>query len=169
MGGFGSGRWYRSRGRKTTKEEALDLSVKNFRKWLGFGGTGTSTWTFTNGNKSSINFFLDWKANSPLLTLSYCLNKTKDVRFSILLQSTPVHFGGSRWWFTCPLILNGAPCLRRVGKLYLPPGATYFGCRHCHDLSYESSQSAHRVERVFQLMGFEKEIAQLWKQRHGVC
>jgi hypothetical protein len=27
-----------------------------------------------------------------------------------------------------------------VGKLYLPPPARYFGCRHCHDLTYTSCQ-----------------------------
>jgi hypothetical protein len=27
-----------------------------------------------------------------------------------------------------------------VGKLYLPPHCRYFGCRHCHDLTYTSCQ-----------------------------
>jgi hypothetical protein len=27
-----------------------------------------------------------------------------------------------------------------VGKLYLPPGARYFGCRRCHELTYRSCQ-----------------------------
>jgi hypothetical protein len=33
---------------------------------------------------------------------------------------------------------NGVYCGRRVAKLYEAPGAVYFGCRHCYDLSYES-------------------------------
>jgi hypothetical protein len=32
------------------------------------------------------------------------------------------------------------PSGRRVGKLYLPPSARYFGCRHCYDLTYNSVQ-----------------------------
>ena len=27
-----------------------------------------------------------------------------------------------------------------MGKLYLPPGARYFGCRRCHELTYRSCQ-----------------------------
>jgi hypothetical protein len=46
-----------------------------------------------------------------------------------------------RWSFICPLIVNGRPCGRRVGKLYLPPSARYFGCRHCHGLTYTSAQT----------------------------
>jgi hypothetical protein len=36
--------------------------------------------------------------------------------------------------------VNGRPCQRRVGKLYLPPGGRYYGCRHCHALTYTSCQ-----------------------------
>ena len=43
-----------------------------------------------------------------------------------------------RYWFICPLSRNGVYCGRRVGNLYKAPGADYFGCRHCYDLSYES-------------------------------
>ena len=36
------------------------------------------------------------------------------------------------------------------GKLYLPPGGKYYGCRHCYDLTYESSQTSHsRIRRLF--------------------
>lgn len=34
-------------------------------------------------------------------------------------------------------------------KLYLPPGAQYFGCRSCYDLTYESAQTHDsRVNRL---------------------
>src|SRR5262249_25845614 len=57
--------------------------------------------------------------------------------------------GGLRWWFVCPLEADGRPCGRRVRKLYLPAGATLFGCRHCHRLSYTSSQRSRYDEPVF--------------------
>jgi hypothetical protein len=42
-------------------------------------------------------------------------------------------------------------CGRRVGKLYLPPVARYYGCRTCHDLTYISFQrSDTRVSRLRQ-------------------
>jgi hypothetical protein len=60
------------------------------------------------------------------------------------VTSTVPRFGGLRWWFVCPLAVNGRDCGRRVGKLYLPDGARYFGCRRCHDLVYRSSQQARK-------------------------
>ena len=48
-------------------------------------------------------------------------------------------------WFVCPLV----GCGRRVGKLYLPPGGRYYGCRHCYRLTYESAQEHDpRVSRL---------------------
>jgi hypothetical protein len=55
-----------------------------------------------------------------------------------MLQKTMPHFGGCRWWFLCPLSPNGFLCRRRVHKLFLPPGATYFGCRECYELTNKS-------------------------------
>jgi len=31
-----------------------------------------------------------------------------------------------------------------VGKLYLPPGGKYFGCRHCYNLTYKSCQESDK-------------------------
>ena len=61
-----------------------------------------------------------------------------DYDYKVQLTTTPCNFGGVRYWFTCPLSRNGVYCGRRVGKLYKAPGASYFGCRHCYNLSYES-------------------------------
>lgn len=49
------------------------------------------------------------------------------------LVSRRPHFGGLRYFVTCP-------CGRRTVKLYLPPGGTRFRCRECHGLTYESRQ-----------------------------
>jgi len=46
----------------------------------------------------------------------------------------------------------GGECLRRVGRLYLPTGAVYFGCRQCYALTYESCRMAHRWGRIARLM-----------------
>jgi len=48
--------------------------------------------------------------------------------YRVSLTTTPLPWGGLRWWFTCPLVVEGRSCGRRVGKLYLPPGRGYFGC-----------------------------------------
>ena len=66
------------------------------------------------------------------LELSYTRGSGGDVeqvKQTVHLCFTEPHFGGKRWFMVCPY--RGL----RVGKLYLPPGAHYFGCRHCHDLT----------------------------------
>ena len=41
------------------------------------------------------------------------------------------------------------PCGRRVGKLYLAPSGHYFGCRHCHELTYRSAQEHDQRTDLF--------------------
>lgn len=58
--------------------------------------------------------------------------------YKVQLVTTACNFGGVRYWFICPLSRDGVHCGRGVAKLYCAPGAKYYGCRHCHNLSYES-------------------------------
>ena len=64
----------------------------------------------------------------------------EDLDYPVRLVTTRCHLGGARWWFVCPLARDGAVCGRRVRKLYLRH--RYFGCRHCHDLTYKSCQES---------------------------
>ena len=76
-------------------------------------------------------------------------NLIKAHLYDIELATTPCRYGGLRYWFICPLVKNGYPCHRRITKLYLPSGGTYYGCRHCYDLTYESCQEHDtRVDRL---------------------
>jgi hypothetical protein len=82
--------------------------------------------------------------------LHYTFTETgKDEDYRVGLEATRPRFGGLRWWFLCPLVVRGVPCGRRVGKLYLPPGGRYFGCRHCHDLTYRSAQEHDKRVDLF--------------------
>ncbi len=78
----------------------------------------------------------------PVLRLRYAValadGARRRVSLPIRLTATRPLLGGVRWWFTCPLAIDGKPCNRRVGKLHLPAGAVYFGCRACHGLTYRS-------------------------------
>lgn len=84
------------------------------------------------------------------LTDRFSGEKKKELDYKIELVSTTCRFGGQRFWFICPLLVNGIPCGGRVGKLYLPGNATYFGCRHCHNLTYRCCKEHDR--RVSALM-----------------
>jgi hypothetical protein len=91
--------------------------------------------------------------DSPWLRLTYTLTASQEaLDYRIRLATTRPQFGGMRWWFICPLIVNGAPCSRRVGKLYFPPGARYYGCRHCYRLAYTSCQESHKFDGLYRHM-----------------
>jgi hypothetical protein len=42
-----------------------------------------------------------------------------------------------------------------VGKLYLPPHARYFGCRHCHELTYTSCQKTRKYDILCRFMALD--------------
>jgi hypothetical protein len=52
------------------------------------------------------------------------------------LEITRPHFGGVRWWFSCP------QCGERRKMLYIPLDQWEIACRLCHNLTYTSSQTA---------------------------
>lgn len=146
MGGLGSGR-RPSFDKKTVVEDCrvLDLGalLRDGRVVPGQLAFGSLHWTnaHTNEERGSVSFVSGGGPDGAFLRLRYRLvNREGDVDERLQLVSTPCHWGGFRWWFTCPLEAHGRPCGRRVGKLYLPPGRRLFGCRHCYNLTYTSVQ-----------------------------
>jgi hypothetical protein len=108
--------------------------------------SGSWQWQYADGRTNGINYEVrNLETASPSIRLSYTSTRPGGEResfnYHVELTTTQPRFGGLRWWFICPLTVNGRPCSHRVGKLYLPPGSLYFGCRHCHDLTYTSSQT----------------------------
>ena len=90
-----------------------------------------------------------------LLLLFYSptrVGNEREVSQRVNLMTTQPNFGGVRHWLSCPLLVEGKPCGRRVSKLYLPPAGDRFGCRECHNLTYRSSQQSHRYDGVCGLM-----------------
>jgi hypothetical protein len=98
---------------------------------------------------SWIRYEVNTQRSPPEARLAYTFtNSQVSVDYSVPLATTRPRFGGLRWWFVCPLQVGDAPCGRRVGKLYLPPAGPYFGCRHCHDLTYTSCRESHKFDRL---------------------
>jgi len=141
MGGPGSGTWYRWQGRKSTVEESLVLAVGYLTRRRRLVVSQTLTWRSSRGRKASISYTASFGANAKVV-LNYSRGR-KAIRIEVPFVFQPTSFNGERVWFTCPLIVGGVACNRRCGKLYLPPGARYFGCRKCHDLAYRGSHEAH--------------------------
>ena len=158
MGGMGSGRWSWSHRKKTTAEEcrALDLGLITRGKGLTPGQAGTLTWSRGDEMVASVGFEVIATDGRIAVRLRYSWTPRlppgvtpREVTLDVRLEPGSVPRGGSRWWGRCPLTVDGVPCGRRVGKLYLPPGAMYFGCRTCHRLTYRSRQTHDkRVTRL---------------------
>ena len=147
MGGYGSGRWHGY----TKKDIVEDCRMLDVNRWTRegilrervrhFGG-----WRWCNAatgeETSSIGYEINTRDMAfPCVRLYYTFTRTQELLdYTVMLQTTQLYPGGVRWWFTCPLKVDGRYCLRRTGKLYLPPGGRYFGCRHCYNLTYQSVQ-----------------------------
>jgi len=152
MGGIGSGNWYRF-DKKSTVEESLSVGIGDFKERIYHRSVGTFTWTRAGNYVASAGYIVTCGDDGPTVILHYRWRDSEDVGVPIQLQTTPTNFGGRRWWFTCPLAVRGVACNRRVGKIYLPSGGRYFGCRKCHSLTYRSCQEAHQTERLFGRLG----------------
>jgi hypothetical protein len=146
MGGSNSGRWHGS----ITKSAVEYCSSLDVNRWVREGiikaGTYSSgRWIWSDRETGEDEYSLGFEVNTldpsrPWIRLHYSFIRTnEDLDYRVRLQTTHPYFGGVRWWFTCPLLhRSGGSCNRRVVKLYLPRGGRYFGCRHCHNLTYRS-------------------------------
>jgi hypothetical protein len=130
------------------------------------------TWTNndTGEQTSSIGFDVNLGADSGTARLRYTRQSDGEpLDYQITLTTTPLPWGGVKWWFICPLVMGGRYCGRRVAKLYLPC-SRYFGCRQCHDLTYTSCQESHEHDRLFREIGRElglsaRDAQRIWQRK----
>ncbi len=153
LGGSGSTRWNLYRRRRRV-EETFAISISDVARIVdlkdlspGPGSVRPVKPTTYNKVASAVRCEVDLgEDDNPLLKLSYLIPSKWGFEYQIedvvRLQTTRVHFGGARYWFTCPR----QECSRRVAKLYRLPEERYFACRLCLDLSYRSSQQAHKFD-----------------------
>ena len=124
--------------------QALHISFLKKQGFLnGHYRSGTMTWTHGwTGNQNKIEVISNVYGDDPHFRLSYTHTNREGIKtelnYRIEVATTPCYFGGKRYWFICPLSRDGITCGRRVGVLY--GAGKYFGCRKCHDLSYQSQQ-----------------------------
>jgi hypothetical protein len=158
MGGPGSGNWHRYP-KKTAvencrsldanrwmREGILKASVWHSGKWCWFRDASRTEWTSAIGYEVCTVDPAD-----PWLRLFYTFTETQlHMDYGVQLTTTRLRSGGLRWWFICPLTVNGIACGRSVGKLYLH--GKYFGCRHCHDLTYTSCQESRKPNHLDRLL-----------------
>ena len=165
------GRWYISK--KRTVEDCKSISMTFLRKNGYFDSPWPQSiiWTNRLGKETaSMTVRVHVSEGPSYIRLMYTMtdrNTGKETPFDYRVQlvTTPCHLGGVRWWFICPLSRNGVPCGRRVGILYRPPRADYYGCRHCYDLSYESRNGSRRgrLDRMDHFLSLDRRRERLLK------
>ncbi len=135
---------------RLTVEDCLPLAVESFRRsgtWkCASGTTGTTTWTSSQGLVGKVDYTIHRDGDAVAIRIH-----RQDARICgelrlleeslIAVTTTRPHLGGKRHRFQCPMVREGKTCGRRVGRRYLPPGASVFGCRDCYNLTYWKSQT----------------------------
>jgi hypothetical protein len=140
MGGYGSTRW-NWHNKKMAVEDCHKLPMRIIHSFMQKGGRwGGVTWSRGGEPIGNISYRVIGGEEPESLRLIYTITKhdtgeKKDLDYPVRLTTTPLPWGGQRYWFICPAV----GCGRRVSVLYLAPGGDYFACRHCYRLSYRSS------------------------------
>ncbi len=161
MGGFGSGLWIDATTRKVNTGLCRTLSIRTLKKMGVFDDD-------SSGEVFSVRWVNEFAEDAGCVSITrqgggYGNKRSLRVEIGgcvtgggssvtgqdISITTTPYFYGGVRYWFLCPAVVDGVLCEDRVGKLYLPPGGKLFGCRQCYGLTYESCQQSHKYDRVF--------------------
>jgi len=158
MSSGGRGVW----NRKNRVDEVRSIDILDLQRKKVFcrepGSIWTSSWSRNGEVVASISYRVEAGEDGPSgLRFMYAITDSdteekRDYNYVIPVVATPCNYGGSRWWYICPLVVNGRSCQSRCRIVYMPQGSEYFGCRECHRLTYESRQR-HR-DKFYE--GFEK-------------
>lgn len=155
MGGYGSSRWF-AHWKKTQVEDCSKLDIYSFKSYLRPGYVGVVRWYRGQRETGSIGYTVFGDDKPTYLKFNYTITRYNDEKidmaYPVQLTTTALTWGGVRYWFVCPLSVNGFDCNRRVGCLYLPPGQRYYGCRHCYKLTYQSSQEGIQFKGMFETL-----------------
>ena len=122
-------------------EDAIKLDAKDMRRLGVFraGAFGQLDWDLTWGrNQSRIAQAQFWTTETELIV--DFKDAGRAFRQSVRIVWQECHLGGFRKWFLCPHRGPAGVCFRRVRGLYLPPWASQFGCRYCHQLIHKSAR-----------------------------
>jgi hypothetical protein len=113
---------------KVTTEQVHSIDIRRIKK----PDIGSTEWY----RGKQMTALLLYRVEPDRLLLYY-FHRRHDGRWRLIeecvyLDRTPCHYGGERSWFMCP------DCGKNVAVLYAL--RTRFACRHCHNLTYESTR-----------------------------
>ena len=127
---------------KTTTSAMLSISIDKWRKkgkWK--YQAGTTTWTVNGKKTSAINFRIIAEQNE--IILSWVSNGNHETQ-TIRIYGKPQPYGKCRYYFIC------GNCHTLRSKLY---AGTFFYCRKCYNLTYQSCNDSHQFDRLSGLIG----------------
>ena len=145
VGGIGSGR----RTNRATTDDCLRIALPDLKR-LGMikrhcMNRRTLTWTRNGRMVAELTLVSDVDCREPYP----CLKITghahgRQINCLVWLESSPMHFGGERWYALCPH--TG----RRCTTLVLPPGKTHFASVGGWGVAYGSQRECevHRAYRA---------------------
>ena len=145
------GRWSYSKKSEADGLKKIEVSWLKKNGMLCAWYNGSIKWTHGwSGMETSIGITVSTTSKTVRLyyTQTEADGTKKDFDYTVNLTETPCSYGGTRFWFVCPLVKSSVPCNRRVGVLY--KDGDYFGCRHCYELTY-SSRNENRNSHLYPL------------------
>lgn len=127
-----------------------------------------------HGIRDGIENYIQWSMQGFKQTIDYSIYWYEGVYYfrlrdskvtDIELTRTNCNFGGDRFWFICPGLSEDKPCGKRVGVLYRPLHAEIFACRHCHNLTYQSSKKSGNARTFSKTITDLEEMMEKIKRR----
>ena len=146
----------------------IDIRWLKQQDFLSGYKSGVIKWTLS-GREYAVKITISILGRDDHMRLQYTQtesnNEKKDFDYRIVLTTTPCNYGAKRYWFICPLFINGKYCGRRVGTLY--KAGDYFGCRHCYNLTYRSRNiNKNQFHRIIYLEAEIDKLSAKMKREH---
>lgn len=115
---------------------------------------GKIQWYQNNQASGEVNITVDTTSFIPHVRLGYTVQRSgetgfKDINYQINMESVTCRYGGEKWFFKCP------DCGRKARVLY--ENGTYFTCRLCANVTYESCNNPVRYR-----FGIFRELTKKW-------
>ena len=117
----------------------IPISSLKLNEFLKTGLSGTMDIPCDGGNlKDGIHLVVSLSESDTYLYFYYSVlqldGKYKDIEYRVDLEATKCYYGGTRFWYRCPVEILG--CDRRVSVLYMV--GDHLSCRNCFNLTYQT-------------------------------
>lgn len=136
---------------RDTTTNNRSFSVFDLRRWRKLEADCTYygayvVWSVHGEETARIGYSVSTVENNAYVQLDYKTRGNSDewtpIEYKVPLEAVNCNFGGKRWFFRCPLYKSQRYCGRRVAVLYQI--GSYFGCRYCANLTYDSCNESKR-------------------------